>query len=389
MAGSGDLDALADLFRHFPAGPLYAAICQRVAADPELLALTASAPPAQRRPNLLLAAVHDRLLAGVEDPLADHYPTVAEFSGRPGRPPDEVGAHDLEAAADAFGNFCRHHRDELGHLLATRSTQTNEVGRCTALLPALTVVHRRAGRPLALVDLGASAGLNLLFDRYTYRYHPGGPAGAPGSPVELDCRVRTGQLPEGLGTPPPPVVGRLGLDLSPLDPADPDDARWLLACMWPDDLPRFRRLRAALDLAASARDGSGAPVAPVVRADLTAGFDDRVAGLAPEAALCLTSTWVAAYLTEPEQAALLQAVTDLGRHRPVHWVLAEQPGEVPGLELGQAPPEHADPRATALVLVTADGRRRTVDRLGDLHPHGTWLRWYGGVDGREAPVTTI
>jgi hypothetical protein len=247
---------------------------------------------------------------------------------------------------------------------------------------------------MALVDLGAAAGLNLLFDRYHYDFGPAGTAGPAGSAVRLSCRLRTGGLPwdgptgdrpgdpvAGLGR---RLVGRRGIDQRPLDPADPDDARWLLACQWPDDLVRFRRLRAALTVAASATDHRGRPVAPVVAGDIVDDLDDLAGGFAPEASLCLITTWVAAYLEPAGQAALLDAVRRLGRARPLRWIVAEQPLEVPALFLGTAPPEHADPRATAVALVTVDGGHEQVERLADMHPHGTWVRWYGRPEARSA-----
>ena len=375
-------------------GPRYASICRAVAHDPVLVALAERSPPEQRRPNLLLAAVHDLLLAGAEDPLADHYPTVVEWrrGDRPAGPAGPAGpadpgppaAEDDRVLVGQFRDFCLSHRAELELRLTTRATQTNEVGRSTALLPALATVAGRVPGRLAVVDLGAAAGLNLLFDRYGYDYGSAGRAGSAQSTVQLACGLRTGHLPWRGPTADPVdrVAGRLGrrlgIDRTPLDPADADDARWLLACQWPDDLVRFRRLRAALDLAASAVDDRGRPLAPVVAGDIV---DDlaRLAGpVDPEASLCLLTTWVAAYLEPKDQLALVGAVHELGRSRPLHWIVAEQPAEVPGLSLGQAPAEHADPRATALALITEDGGRSRVERLADMHPHGAWLRWYGG-----------
>ena len=376
-------------------GTRYARICRAVSDDPELVALAELSPPEQRRPNLLLAAVHDLLLAGAEHPLADHYPTVLEWR-RDGAGADlrvaRVAAEDDPDLEAEFADFCRAHRAELALLLTTRATQTNEVGRSSALLPALATVAARVTGPMALVDLGAAAGLNLLFDRYRYDFGSAGAAGPADSAVDLPCRLRTGTLPwidPAGGRRRDPVAdlasrlaGRRGVDQRPLDPADPDDARWLLACQWPDDLVRFRRLRAALTVADGATDGLGRPAAPVVAGDIVDDLGDLAGSFEPGASLCLLTTWVAAYLAPADQAALLDAVRRLGRDRPVHWVVAEQPVEVPALPLGTAPDEHADPRATAVALVTVDNHGERVERLADMHPHGSWLRWYGGGETR-------
>ena len=244
-------------------GVTYAAICRAAAEDEDVLSLLAGAPIPQRRPLLLLAAVHFLLLSGTEHPLAEFYDTVRLVRGLSDGPPPAGGV------APAFADFCRAHRAELERLIATRSTQTNEVGRCSGLLPGLCHIAAQYGweEPLSILDLGTSAGLNLLFDdyAYTYRAAAGGAlrtAGVADSPVALECTARDDltDLPE-LRL--PLIADRVGLDLAPVDPFSDDEARWLLACLWPDNLARFGRLRAAL---ANVRAASHPP--RLVRGDL-------------------------------------------------------------------------------------------------------------------------
>ena len=186
---------LADHFRGFASvverdgGTTYPAICRAVADDDQVLSLLDGAPLPQRRPLLLLAAVHYLLLSGVEHRLATHYDTVADVRGTLFDPAGD-------AAAD-FTDFCQEHRTALEKLVATRSTQTNEVGRCTALLPALCHIAEKYGwsEPLSLLDLGTSAGLNLLFDDYAYTYRAAAGdetlvAGAAGAAVAFECSAR-------------------------------------------------------------------------------------------------------------------------------------------------------------------------------------------------------
>jgi hypothetical protein len=373
-----DLAGLAQRFEEFAASaardgaPLYAHLCRGIAGRRDLLALAGTSPPDQRRPNLLLAAVHFLLLKGAPHPLARHYPTVRALRNEPVVGPDGVGDLGAGAAGDdpfaLFADFCHRYRAEVTDLLGARATQTNEVGRCAFLLPGLATAWRASRRPLALLDLGASAGLNLLFDRYRYDYRPGGPVGDPTSAVVLECEVRAGALPAPVL---PPVVHRAGLDLRPLDPVVEDDGLWLLACQWPDHLPRFERLHRAL---ATARAMPDRP--RLSRGDMVDDLPALVGSAPPGAAVCIFHSWVAAYLTETRQRALTATVERLGRQRPLWWLFGEEPDGVAGLPVPPAPAGLGHRGATALVLVAAGRTGSRARRLADVHPHGRWLRWW-------------
>ncbi len=330
--------------------PLYTRLSEGLAAEPDLAGLLLHAPTQQRQPVLFFACVHALLLgadrtAPVDDALAAHYPnlTPVPASGDP---------------TPALRSFCEHHVDELVALLATRSTQTNEIGRCAILLPVLGLLAREVG-PLAHLDVGTSAGLNLLFDHYRYTYEPGGSVGGP-STVDLVCGTR-GRVP----VPPamPVVAERSGLDRVPVDVHDPDRRRWLEACVWPDQTDRFERLRAALAIAATA--------------DVEVRAGDAVADTAPMAAAMgahpvITNTWVLNYLSSAQRRAYLEALDGLGAERDVSWVFAESGALVP--ELPVADPTRS---ATEVVLVRWRAGRRDVAHLGVAHPHGYWLHWGG------------
>jgi hypothetical protein len=352
----------------------YDAICRGIADDPDVLALIGEAPVRQRRPNLLLAAVHFLLLGGAEHPLAAYYDTVRSMAGL-----DPADPADLDQVAAVFQDFCLSHRRELLELIAVRSTQTNEVGRCTALLPALNLIAGAypTGQPLALLDLGTSAGLNLLFDSYAYSYVQRSDgelvhAGRPGSLVRLECTVR-GEQNALAGLPPldlPPVATRTGIDAAPIDPTSDDGAHWLLACLWPDNVTRFTRLREALDVARTT------PAPPTVyRGDI---IDDLAAvadSIPDDGPLVVFHTWVAAYLSPERQGDLVQAIRGLSSRRTVHHLYAESPMETPGLPTPASPsPRPTSSLATALVHLAADGSAPV--RLADAHHHGKWLQWW-------------
>ena len=131
--------------------------------------------------------------------------------------------------------------------------QTNEVRRCAPLLPALQTVWERGGRrPLALVEVGASAGLLLNWDRYAYEYRAEGAAktvGDPSSPVHIVSALRGEVCHHCLQMTYRQVAWRAGADIHPIDVNDERETRWLRALIWPEHQDRMALLDAALTLA--------------------------------------------------------------------------------------------------------------------------------------------
>jgi len=336
--------------------PLYRRLCLGAADDPDVVRRLLLAKPEQRRVNLLLAAVHDLVLSGEDTSLAAWYESATET-------PRAVGTGD----DDPFPHFrtlaLEHPR--VAQRLATRSTQTNEVGRCTALLPAVAGIAAEAGRPVGLVDVGTSAGLNLLLDRYEYHYEPGGDVGGP-SAVRLSAKVHGRPLP--VPTAMPPISSRLGLDLQPVDVTDPLAARWLLACQWPDQIERLERARAALT--AAAQDPPR-----LVQGDAVADLPAAIATVAADAIPVAMSSWVMAYLPAVRQRAFVEQLDQIGAERDVSLVFAEAPIEVPGLPMPDGDDSVGGEHVTALVRADWRAGQRTVTRLANLYPHGTWIEW--------------
>ncbi|CAN5220470.1 DUF2332 domain-containing protein [soil metagenome] len=339
-----------------PQDPLYVAICQAVADAPALLALMDHAPPTQARPNLLLAALHERVLAGVEHPLAAYYPSVG-------------GERMPDAALPALLlDFAQREQTALIAHLRQRSTQTNEIGRCAVLWPALAHIAALAGgKNLALLDFGSSAGLNLGVDGYCYdygRFSLGAPAATGRPQVACDWR----------GEPPAAstawrLVSRLGLDVAPVDLQDEAAARWLRACVWPHDRERAQRLDLAIACAQAARW-------QVLQADdglaaVEAWLDALPADLQP----VLFNSWVLAYFEPPALAQFQAQVARWVRERGLVWLSAEAPAlRPPGLAL--PPPDGSGESATLWSLQWADdGGQMQQTALAWSHPHGRWLHW--------------
>lgn len=336
--------------------PTYERLALAIAADAEVLGRLATlvGPLDERHvPVLAFAATHDVALAEPDGALATSY---------------------TEAGTDpwpAWRELLLTRFDELAATMARRSIQTNEVGRAAAIVPALGLAAERAGtRRLALIELGPSAGLNLLFDRFHIVYDDGRSSGPTDSPVQLTCRLvgpRRPPLPEHLD-----VVERSGIDLAPLDVTDPDDARWLAACLWPRLHERATRLDAAIGLARREpprlRRGDAVTLLPEVLAELAARTPD-------DTLLAVVATWVLAYLGDAERRELTQPLADLGARRPVVFVTAEYPGIAPWIPVPERVEGQPPGGATLLGAATwaPDGDRR--DALAWMHAHGDWLAW--------------
>ena len=265
--GDAGVERLRRLFRFFAAtqchgrSAVYEALSESIAGDNGLLGLLMAAPGDQRRPSLLFASVNLLLASDPGAALAGYYPV---HGGQ--RPVDGQ-------LAPSFAAFCDRHHDELGQLVRSRATQTNEIRRCVALRLGLDYVRQRWPGPVALVEAGASAGLNLLLDRYRYRVGGQEASPATASPVTITCEVRGSARAGQVLGPVPEITARLGIDQQPVNLADPAARAWLEAFIWPEQTADLAVLRAAIALAVRA------PAPAVVPGDATTDTARLVAEL--------------------------------------------------------------------------------------------------------------
>ena len=321
------LARLAERYRRFAAdeargvSPHYERLAQDIAASTDVLRFLIDLPPPRRQPNLLLGAA--TLIAG--------------------RPPD----------IKSLTRMVARRTDALRATMLARTTQTNEPARCAVLLPLLAALPQ----PLALIEVGASAGLCLLPDRYGYDWGRARLAPpSPDAPV-FNCAV-TGPAP--LPTALPRVVWRAGLDLNPLDVASDEDTAWLSALIWPEQEDRRRNLRAALGVAR--RDPPR-----VVRGDLLRDLAALMAEAPAEATLVVFHTAVLAYVGTAE--ARLRFVDAVRQSRAV-WISNEVPSVFHDVAI-RAP---AVPRGRFLLAVDGVPKAWTG-------PHGQSLEWFPGREG--------
>lgn len=319
--------------------PLYERLSYGIADDPELLALAAHAGPGQAPPNLIFAATHYLLLAGAEHPLATHYPSVVTD-----RPP---GGDPVEH----FRAFCLERRDSVRTLLETRLIQTHVIRRAACLLPGFVHVGELGGgRPLSLVDVGASAGLHLLWDRYCCDYGRGIRAGPIDSPVRIDCELR-GDHGAPLRQPLPAVAERIGVDLNPIDIHDEDALLWLRALIWPEHADRRQLLDTALALARE-------DPPRVVAGDVVDELPAILKGVRRDTTLCLSSGAALHQLSDESREMVWALLSRQARSRPVFFVV-EGGSDRPG--------EHF------VSLLRFEGDKRTIQILARCNPHGRWL----------------
>jgi hypothetical protein len=322
--------------------PLNAAILAGAADDIDAggsvreLVAGVDAPPGSVPQIRLLSALHELVLAGRAPALAEFYPSAGGT-----RPPQDV----WPAAAGAIDEHFEWLR---GRLKVT--VQTNEPGRSAVLYLALlwlTHVHRR---PLRLLEIGASAGVNLLCDRFCY-LDDGRPLGDPESPVRfeqpwvpgppIDLAAAEDQL---------DLVARAGCDLAPLNPARAEDRLRLLSYMWPDEHWRVERARVALELA-------GRSPVRVAREPASSWLAAR---LGDDANGALTVVWhsvVRQYVPDAEWAAVEAAIRD---------------AVGPTVELSMEPTDAAGQRCE---LIVRGGSSDHPVRLAWCDDHGPPVVW--------------
>jgi hypothetical protein len=332
----------------FTTSPLYRALSRTVAASDELLDLAGQGRPGQYPTFLFFGAVHRLLLRGTKHPLADYYPSVA---GARALPAGEAGP-----ALEAFGHT---YAEELAETIRTRLVQTSVVQRTLGLrigLAAIAALDPAAG-PLHVIEVGASAGLNLRFGHYGYRLN-GRQYGDPGSPVQLLAAVYgDAPLPDLDQL---PAIGQVqGIDLNPVDATDPDAREWLEALVWPENHAQRELLARALALAVadppSIRAGDAVDVLPRLAAELPTGQ-----------ARLVFHTATRLHVAPDRRPAFDAAIEAAGETGPLWWLSAEDrpdPDPRPHPIRDGAALRLRDPEGTTRTLAVVDGHLRWIETL--------------------------
>jgi hypothetical protein len=349
----GRARTLAQVYRRFgevdaaETSPLYERVAVALSESDEALRTIEAAPARKRHPAVILAALHDLALAGRAPALAAAY-----------------AAGDGDAAAGAAIDTLLEMTDAVVAIAARRRVLSAETGRCAVLYPAIAEAARRVGADaVGLIDVGCSTGLNLIVDRVGITYGNGLSLGDPSSAVQLSCSI-VGERPIPTRAM-PAVVARVGVDLDPLDVTDPDDARWLRACLWPDQRERLLRLNAEIALAET--------VPPLLlKGDAVEVLGDALAGVPADVLPVITTTWALSHFSLEGRLRFLHRLDEAAADRTVAWVSAEGVGVAPAI------PTLGDRRAfghSIVGLAVFDRPALRAEAVGRCWSQGRWLAW--------------
>ncbi|NYI80330.1 DUF2332 domain-containing protein [Nocardioides panzhihuensis] len=321
-----DLTDIEESYRLYAAematSPSYHAWASSVADDPEVLRLLSDLPILKQQANLVFAAARRHGL--------------------------EPGAYD-----DLRALLLGPEWPAVRATILTRRTQTNEVARMTALTPALGML---GDGPLALVELGASAGLCLYPDRYDYIWDGAGELRGSGGPTLRVPAIGPVPVPAAR----PRITARIGIDLNPLDVTDEDDMSWLLTLIWPGHDERRDRLAAAIEV-------TRAEPPHLIIGDMLDRLDGAIELAAASGGTPVVHhSAAAAYLDERERVELDKRMRTLVAAGRCHWISLEGPRVIPSL----APAAQNRRDADHHFCLAVDGRA-----VGWLQGHGAALGW--------------
>jgi hypothetical protein len=327
--------------------PLYERVAIAISESEEALRVIEAVPAQRRHPRVILAALHDLALAGRAPALAGAY-----------------AAGDGDAAAAAAIDTLLELTDAVAAIAVRRKTKADETGHYAVLYPAVAeAAHRLRAGAVGLIDVARSAALNAYVDRVGITYTNGQSVGDPSSAVQVSASVVGDRPIPGRLT--PEVVARVGIDLDPVDVTDADDARWLRACLAPDQPERVARLEAEIAMATTAP-----PL--LLRGDPVEMLSDALAHVPADALPVIITTWALSRFSLERRLRFLQRLGEAAARRTLAWVSAEGVGVAPAI------PTLGDRRAFGHSIVGLAVFERSAlhaEAVGRCWSQGRWLAW--------------
>lgn len=333
---------LAEKFRDFAlnecrnSSPLYEFLAMKIAEDREILDLASKARDGQPIPNLLFGAVHYLLLKGNEHELRDFYSSLVK------------NPRELDESFEYFREFCLQQSIKINEILKSKIVQTNEVRRCSYLYPAFSYIYRNTQRPLALIEIGTSAGLQLFVEKYRYSYGTKQNYGSEDSSVHISAEIRgehntLDQLSKFK------VASRIGVDLHINDVSDDEDFLWLKALIWPEHQERRELFETAASYVRNNPvkliEGDGVEILNSLLHDIP---DDQI--------ICVFHTHVANQMPLKTKERLLQNIRNIGKKRDIFHLY----NNIQDRDL------HLDSYLNG---------KESLNKIAETEGHGRWFKW--------------
>lgn len=338
------MDAVANLFRQFAehecqgSSALYFQLSRQIAQDQKLLSIAAKTTRRQPIPNLFFAAVQFLLHRSADIQLKEYY---ASFTQNP-LPPAESFIH--------FKNFAIQHQDSIINILQSRLVQTNEVKRSAYLYPAIGLVSQlNNNQPICLIEIGASAGFNLCFDKYKYQVgdlHYGDTA----SDLLIHSEFKT-QYPYSPIVDNFDIYKRIAIDLNIIDLKNADDQDWMQALIWPEHRARLEQLKIASQITRNTE-------IQYLQGDAVELINELVLSIPKHIGICVYHTHVANQMSTGQREGLVKMVDQLGSRGNLYHLYNNI--DSPELQLVHFP----------------KGMRKHIT-LAKTEGHGKWVEWSG------------
>ncbi|MFC4775283.1 DUF2332 domain-containing protein [Paenibacillus sp. GCM10023252] len=316
---------------------LYEHLAIRIANDNELIEIAAECRKGQPVPNLFFASIHYLLLKGTDHSLKDFYGSIVDQP----RTYDKVFPY--------FKDFCASHKSQIIQLLQSKLVQTNEVRRCSYLFPAFSYIYNIAQSSMALIEIGTSAGLQLLWDKYSYTYDGlEGEYGSSGSNLSIASEIRGDRLPYML-LETPPITSRIGVDLHVNKLNDSGDQLWLKSLIWPEHKERMLFLDKAAVISQHESmtliEGNGIEL-----------LSELASKISSEDVLCIFHTHVANQFSVEDKMKLIHVISGIGHKRDLFHLYNNIWDRALHLDY------YLDGQEHSLVLAETDG-------------HARWFEW--------------